>query len=79
MKKTLVVVVGLMLLTSTSALAKIKPCDELKSEIDQKLQAKGLKACTLQVVPVSQVKDQKVLGSCGGGKEKIIYTQEKAK
>jgi hypothetical protein len=50
-----------------------KPCDELKSEIDAKLQAKGVKGYTLDVVPTEQIKDEKVIGSCDGGTKKIVY------
>ena len=54
----------------------IKPCDELKEEIDAKLKAKGVKAYTLEIVATADVKDQKVVGSCDGGKKKITYTRE---
>ena len=50
-----------------------KPCEELKSEIDTKLQAKGIKNYTLEVVPADSVKDEKVVGSCEGGSKKIVY------
>ncbi len=61
------------------AFAQIKPCDELKGEIDAKLQAKGVVNYSLEIVPADQVKDQKVVGSCDGGKNKITYTKEKTK
>jgi hypothetical protein len=32
---------------------------------------------TLEIVPADQIKDQKVVGSCEGGKMKITYTKEK--
>jgi hypothetical protein len=55
--------------------AQIKPCDELKSEISAKLAAKGVKDpdSRLAIVPTEEVKDQKVIGSCEGGKKKITY------
>jgi hypothetical protein len=55
--------------------AQVKPCDELKSEISAKLAAKGVKDpdSRLTVVAVEDVKDQKVVGSCEGGKKKITY------
>ena len=51
-----------------------KPCEELKSEIEAKLQAKGVESYTLGIVPNEEVKDDdKVVGSCDGGTKKITY------
>ena len=50
-----------------------KPCEELKSEIEAKLQAKGVESYTLGIVPNEDVKDEKVVGSCDGGTKKITY------
>lgn len=55
-----------------SALAA-KPCDELKTEIAGKLDAKGVAGYTLDVVANDQVGDQTVVGSCNGGTQKITY------
>jgi uncharacterized protein DUF1161 len=56
------------------AIAQTKPCDELKAEIEKKLEANGVKNYTLQVVEADKVKDEKVVGSCDGGTKKITYT-----
>jgi hypothetical protein len=64
------------MLLYVSAIAQIKPCEELKSEIDAKLKDKGVTNYTLEIVPADQIKDQKVVGSCDGGKNKITYTKE---
>lgn len=51
-----------------------KSCDELKSEIAAKLDAKGVKSYTLDIVAKDQdVTDGKTVGTCGGGTKKIIY------
>jgi len=50
-----------------------KPCEELKSEIATKLDAKGVKGYTLDVVAKDAAGDQKVVGSCEGGSKKIVY------
>lgn len=50
-----------------------KSCEELKTEITAKLEAKGVKGAQLDVVPAAEVKDQKVVGSCEGGQKKITY------
>ena len=74
MKK--LVMVAVLLMMASPAFAK-KSCEELKSEIDAKIQANGVKAYTLEIVPNEQVKDGKVVGSCDGGTKKIIYTRGK--
>jgi hypothetical protein len=53
-----------------------KPCEELKTEIAAKLDAKGVKNYTLEVVPADQAGDKKVVGSCEGGKKKIVYAKK---
>jgi len=50
-----------------------KSCDELKTEIAAKMEAKGVKNAQLEIVATEDVKDQKVVGSCEGGKKKITY------
>ncbi len=62
----------LLSVAATPALAQ-KSCEELKSEIAAKLEAKGVKNATLTIVANEDVKDQKVVGSCEGGKKKITY------
>ena len=49
------------------------PCEEVKSEIAQKLEAKGVKFYTLEVVSKDQETDGKVVGICEGGAKKIVY------
>jgi hypothetical protein len=74
MMKSLILAIGLSLV-ATSALAQ-KDCEELKGELTSKLQAKGVKNFTLEIVPNEQVKDEKVVGSCDGGTKKITYKKE---
>ena len=50
-----------------------KSCEELKAEIAAKLDAKGVKNYTLDIVVADQIKDEKVVGSCDGGTKKITY------
>jgi hypothetical protein len=63
-------------LASTVASAATKPCDELKAEIEAKLQANGVKNYTLEIIATDQVKDEKVVGTCDGGSKKIIYKRQ---
>ena len=74
MKKLVIVAVLLML--ASPAFAK-KACEELKSEIDAKIQANGVKSYSLEIVPNEDVKDGKVIGTCDGGTKKIIYRRGK--
>jgi hypothetical protein len=52
-----------------------KACEELKSEIATKLDAKGVKSYSLEIVPKDQdvEGEGKVVGSCEGGTKKIVY------
>jgi len=59
---------------ATSALAATKPCEELKAEIETKIQAAGVSSYTLEIVANNEVHDQNmVVGTCDGGSKKIIY------
>jgi hypothetical protein len=77
--KKIVPAVALALLAAP-LFAQMKPCEELKSEIVAKLQAKGVKdpESRLAIVPTEEVKDQKVIGSCEAGKKKITYESSAA-
>ncbi len=61
-------------LMASAVLAAPKPCEELKAEIEAKIQARGVTSYTLEIVPNNEVHDQNmVVGSCDGGTRKIIY------
>ncbi len=55
------------------ATANKKTCDDLKTEIDTKIKAKGVKTFSLDIVSKADVKDAKIVGSCEGGSKKITY------
>jgi len=69
---SMITITSLMLGGSLAAHAA-KPCEELKSEIAAKLDAKGVKNYSLDIVTNDQVADKKVVGSCEGGTKKIVY------
>ena len=72
------IVASIAVLLCASALAYAdgpKPCDVLKSEIASKLDAKGAKGYTLEIVPKDQETADKVVGSCDGGTKKIVYSK----
>ena len=62
-------------LVATQAMAQ-RDCEELKKEISVKLEVKGVKNFTLEVVPADKVTDQKVVGTCEAGGKKIIYKRD---
>ena len=63
-----------LMLLAGGALAAPKPCEELKQEIEVKIQANNVPSYTLEIVPNDDVQDQgMVVGSCDGGTKKIIY------
>ncbi|MDR2213279.1 MAG: DUF1161 domain-containing protein [Pseudomonadales bacterium] len=63
------------LLFCSPVMAQVKPCEDLKNEIDAKLQAKGVQNYTLEIVSADAVGDRTVVGSCNGGQDRIVYTR----
>src|SRR6266478_6234969 len=55
-----------------------KPCEELKDEITKKLDAKGVKGYTLDIVAKDKDAEGKTVGTCDGGTKKIIDTRASA-
>jgi hypothetical protein len=52
-----------------------KSCEDLKSELAKKLDAKGAANYTLDVVDKGKEGDGKVIGSCDGGTKSIVYSR----
>ena len=50
-----------------------KSCDELKTEIATKIEKNGVKAYTLDIVSRDASTDAKIVGSCNGGAQRIVY------
>jgi len=61
------------MLIALPASAQVKPCEELKSEIEAKIKNNGVKDFTLTIVDKDQAEDGKVVGTCDGGTKKIVY------
>jgi hypothetical protein len=56
-----------------------KSCEELKTEIAAKLDAKGVKSYSLDIVAKdADATDGKVVGTCEGGAKKILYRKTAA-
>src|SRR6266852_8364070 len=70
---------GVLLFVSVPAHAQAaKPCEELKDEITKKLDAKGVKGYTLEIVAKDKDAEGKTVGTCDGGTKKIIYSKTSA-
>lgn len=69
-----IVLAVICLASATGAMAAAKPCEQLKDEIEAKIQARNVTSYTLEIVNTSDVHDQNmVVGTCAGGTRKIIY------
>src|SRR5216684_4618712 len=65
--------------TQTQAPAQAaKPCEELKDEISKKLDAKGVKGYTLDIVAKDKDAAGKIVGTCEGDTKKILYNRTPA-
>jgi hypothetical protein len=76
MRHTLLIA-GVLALAAMPAVAG-KSCDELKAEIAAKIEKKGVKAYTLEIVKKGEEGERRVVGTCGGGTQVIVYKRGKA-
>jgi Protein of unknown function (DUF1161) len=74
--KSLVLMTALLLVPALDFADPPKACEELKTEIAAKLDAKGVKNYSLTIVPNDKAGDGKVVGSCEGGTKKILYERK---
>lgn len=65
-----------ILMLSCPAFAAKKSCDELKNEIQVKLNSKGVKNYILEIVVAGKDSAEKIVGSCDGGMKKISYKKK---
>jgi len=70
--KTLMAVAASLLIASP-VFAQVKPCEELKGEIDAKIKNNGVAAFTTTILDKDAAEDGKVVGTCEGGSKKIVY------
>ena len=76
MKTIAALIAAALALAASSTFAAGKPCEELKTEIAAKLDAKNVTGFTLDIVDAEKAGDAKVVGSCEGGAKKITYTKK---
>jgi hypothetical protein len=77
----LLAAIGVLLFVSVPGHAQAqaaKPCEEPKDEITKKLDAKGVKGYTLEIVAKDKDAEGKIVGTCDGGSKKIIYNRTSA-
>ena len=70
------IIAAALALAASSTFAAGKPCEELKTEIAAKLDAKKVEGYTLDIVDADKAGDAKVVGTCEGGAKKITYTKK---
>ena len=76
--KSWLTLAAILFLPACSYAQAAKPCEGLKSEIATKLDAKGVKGYSLEVVAKDQDAEGKVVGTCEGGTKKIVYSRTAA-
>lgn len=69
--KKFVLAVGLLSIAGTAMAAK--DCEELKSEIAAKIDAKGVPHYSLEIVDKGAAAGGDVVGTCGGDTKEIVY------
>jgi Protein of unknown function (DUF1161) len=72
------IAIAASLLIASPVLAQVKPCEELKGEIDTKIKNNGVAAFTTTIVDKDATEDGKVVGTCDGGTKKIVYKRGEA-
>ncbi len=72
--KTFVAIAAVLFVPACSYAQGAKPCEDLKTEIAAKLDAKSVKGYSLDIVAKdADATDGKVVGTCEGGTKKIVY------
>jgi hypothetical protein len=67
-------IAGLLFALTSAYGQAAKPCEDLKAEIAKKMDAKGVKSYTLEIMAKDDKEgDGKVVGTCEGGTKKIVY------
>jgi hypothetical protein len=73
MKPIIIAIAALGLSAAAVPASAQKSCEAVKAEIAAKIDAKGVKAYALDAVAKDEVKEGKVVGSCEGGRKKLVY------
>ena len=76
MKRVPLMLAAMLLLFSINTIAQKKSCEDLKTEIAAKLDAKGVKNYDLKIMGADEVKGETVVGTCDGGTKRITYSKK---
>jgi hypothetical protein len=77
--KVLLTIAAVLMVPACSYGQGAKACEELKTEIAAKLDAKGVTGYTLSIVAKdADAGDAKVVGTCEAGTKKILYKKGEA-
>jgi hypothetical protein len=74
-KRMLLAIAAVLIVPTCSYAQGAKACEELKTEIAAKLDAKGVKGYTLEIVAKDADAPGKSVGTCEGGTKKIMYSK----
>lgn len=58
--------------------AQAVTCEELRARIEAKIRSNGVKDFTVEVFEAATRVQGRVVGTCGGGERKLVYTKGKA-
>lgn len=75
MTRTRPLLLALALCAATAPAHAGKGCDDLRAAIDAKIQAKGVRGYSLDIVGAADVGSAKVVGSCDGNRKRIVYAR----
>jgi len=70
-------VASLIIVTFPGA-ALAKDCNDIKTDIDAKLKAKGVTNYALHIVDGREVNEGQIVGNCASGAKRIVYFKEPA-
>jgi uncharacterized protein DUF1161 len=77
--KVLLTIAAVLVVPACSYAQGAKACEDLKTEIAAKLDAKGVKGYTLDIVAKdADAGEAKVVGTCEGATKKILYKKGEA-
>src|SRR5262249_47681126 len=74
-KRILFAILAVLVVPACSHAQGAKACEELKTEIAAKLDAKGVKGYTLDIVAKDADAPGKSVGTCEAGSKKIMYSK----
>src|SRR5215475_4009873 len=77
-KRMLLAIAAVLVVPSCGLAQGAKACEELKTEIAAKLDAKGVKGYTLDIVAKDADAPGKTVGTCEAGSKKIMYSKGEA-